>query len=180
MYAQDWNLAIQREITPSLGVEVAYVGTKGTHLQLTQNVNQPFVTDGIYGSKRPYAALPLTSPIVPAQCLAPNPDCPYGLSTRSTAWEIELQLALGDRREAFFARVRISDFVHVAKSLTTIRSTGETYIPQNSHNPRGDMACRVDVRHRFVLSGTPIAVQEQLTGVGLAVWHCDAGARAIR
>jgi hypothetical protein len=54
------------------------VGVKGTHLQLTQNINQPFVTDGFYGSTRPYPALPPGSPIIPSQCLAPNPSCPYG------------------------------------------------------------------------------------------------------
>ena len=49
MYAQDWNLTIQRQITSSLGLEVAYVGMKATHLQLNQNINQPFVTGGVYG-----------------------------------------------------------------------------------------------------------------------------------
>src|SRR5205807_2829495 len=53
-YAQDWNLTIQREITSTLGVEVAYVGVKGTHLLLSLNVNQPSVTNGVYGSTRPF------------------------------------------------------------------------------------------------------------------------------
>src|SRR6266850_2498702 len=48
MYAQDWNLTIERQLTPSMGLSVAYVGMKGTHLQLAQNINQPFVTNGIY------------------------------------------------------------------------------------------------------------------------------------
>src|SRR6266700_7631000 len=42
-YVQDWNLTIQRQVTSTLGLEVAYVGVKGTHLQLSQNINQPFV-----------------------------------------------------------------------------------------------------------------------------------------
>jgi len=156
MYAQDWNLTIQREITPSLGIEVAYVGTKGTHLQLTQNVNQPFVTDGIYGSTRPYAALPLTSPIVPAQCLAPNPDCPYG-----TINEIN---SLGNSNYNSLWVTATKHFSHGFEFLTSYTfaksldynslSTGETYILQNSYNPRGDYGpSEFDVRHRFVLSG---------------------------
>src|SRR5205814_6292891 len=44
-YAQDWNLTIQRQVTSTLGIEVAYVGVKGTHLQFSQNINQPFVTN---------------------------------------------------------------------------------------------------------------------------------------
>jgi hypothetical protein len=47
-YAQDWNLSIQREITGTLGLQVAYVGIKGTHLQQEINLNQPLVTGGIY------------------------------------------------------------------------------------------------------------------------------------
>ncbi len=156
MYAQDWNLTIQREITPSLGLEVAYVGTKGTHLQLTQNVNQPFVTDGIYGSTRPYAALPLTSPIVPAQCLAPNPDCPYGTINQINS--------VGNSNYNSLWVTATKHFSHGFEFLTSYTfaksldynslSTGETYILQNSYNPRGDYGpSEFDVRHRFVLSG---------------------------
>src|SRR5207248_2248125 len=52
MYAQDWNLTIERQLTSTLGLSVAYVGMKGTHLQLNQNINQPLVTNGTYGSTR--------------------------------------------------------------------------------------------------------------------------------
>src|SRR5580698_4328641 len=75
-YAQDWNLTIERQLTSSMGLTVAYVGVKGTHLQITENVNQPLVTDGFYGTARPFLTLPLTSPILPTQCAAPT--CTYG------------------------------------------------------------------------------------------------------
>jgi hypothetical protein len=40
-YAQNWNLSVQFEPIRGLGVEVAYVGNKGTHLYLPQiNINQ--------------------------------------------------------------------------------------------------------------------------------------------
>src|SRR5690242_11705686 len=67
-YSQDWNLTIQRQLSSTLGVEVAYVGVKGTHLQILQNINQPFVTNGVYGSTRPYPSLPSNSPVFPTQC----------------------------------------------------------------------------------------------------------------
>jgi hypothetical protein len=40
-YIQQWNLAVQREITPNITVEVAYVGSKATHLgDPDANINQ--------------------------------------------------------------------------------------------------------------------------------------------
>ena len=55
------------------------MGMKATHLQLTQNVNQPFVTGDVYGSTRPSPSLlRASSPILPVQCTAPNPACPLG------------------------------------------------------------------------------------------------------
>lgn len=45
-YAQDWNLTIQRELTNTLGLQVAYVGSKSTHLQQVLNINQPAVVAG--------------------------------------------------------------------------------------------------------------------------------------
>ncbi len=38
---QSWNLNLQREITGSLGLTVGYFGSKGTHLRISRNLNQP-------------------------------------------------------------------------------------------------------------------------------------------
>jgi len=155
-YAQDWNLSVQREITSGLGLEVAYVGTKGTHLQLFQNVNQPFVTNGFYGSTRPYRFLPTTSPIIPVQCQAPNPNCPYstlnqvdgaGNSNYNALWvTVTKHLSHGLQLLGTYTYAKSLDY----NSL----STGETYILQNAYNPRGDYGVsEFDVRHRFALNG---------------------------
>jgi len=156
MYAQDWNLTIERELTSTLGLSVAYVGLKATHLQLAQNINQPFVTNGIYGSTRPFLSLPLTSPIVPAQCQAPNPVCPFGNinqvnsggnSNYNALWvTANKHLSHGLQFLASYTYSKSLDY----NSL----STGETYIIQNAYNPRGDYGpSEFDARHRFVLSG---------------------------
>jgi carboxypeptidase family protein len=40
-YVQQWNVAVQRELAPDLAVEVAYAGSKGTHIGVPDtNVNQ--------------------------------------------------------------------------------------------------------------------------------------------
>lgn len=155
-YTQDWNLSIERQLTSSLGLTVAYVGLKGTHLQLTQNVNQPFVTNGFYGSTKPFPTLPASSPVIPAQCLAPNPSC--GLnninqvnsganSNYNALWvTVNKQLSRGLEFLASYTYSKSLDY----NSL----STGESYVIQNAYNPRGDYGpSEFDARQRFVLSG---------------------------
>ncbi len=156
MYAQDWNLTIQHEVTATLGVEVGYVGLKATHLQLNQNINQPFVTDGFYGSTKPFPTLPLNSPEIPAQCQAPNPVC--GLNNIN-----QVNSGGNSNYNALWATLtkHISHGLEFLASYTYSKSldynslsTGETYIIQNAYNPRGDYGpSEFDARHRFVLSG---------------------------
>jgi carboxypeptidase family protein/TonB-dependent receptor-like protein len=156
MYAQDWNLAVQREITSNLGLEVGYVGLKATHLQLLQNINQPFVTGGFYGSTKPFPTLPLTSPIIPTQCQPPNPACALntinqvnsgGNSNYNALWAtLSKHVSRGLEFHASYTYSKSLDY----NSL----STGETYIIQNAYSPRGDYGrSEFDARHRFVLSG---------------------------
>ena len=156
MYAQDWNLTVERQITSTLGLEVAYVGLKATHLQIIQNVNQPFVTNGFYGTTKPFPTLPLTSSVIPAQCLAPNPPCALnninqvnsnGNSNYNALW-VTATKHLSHNLE-FLASYTYS------KSLDyNSLSTGETYVIQNAYNIRGDYGpSEFDARQRFVISG---------------------------
>jgi hypothetical protein len=156
MYAQDWNLTVERQITSTLGISAAYVGVKGTHLQLTQNVNQPFVTGDVYGSTRPFPLLPASSTILPTQCIAPNPACPLGTINR-----------IGSGGNSNYNALWLTVNKHVSKGFEFLASytysksldynslsTGETYILQNAYNPRGDYGpSEFDVRNRFVFSG---------------------------
>ena len=156
MYAQDWNLTIQRQITPTLGLEVSYVGLKATHLQLLQNINQPFVTGGIYGSTKPFPTLPLTSSVLPPQCQAPNPVCPFGTINQVNSGGNSNYNALWATVNKHFSHgLQFLGSYTFSKSLDyNSLSTGETYIIQNAYNPRGDYGrSEFDARHRFVLSG---------------------------
>jgi hypothetical protein len=158
-YAQDWNLTIQRQMTPSLGLEVAYVGVKGTHLQLSQNINQPFVTGGFYGTTRPFPTLPLTSPVLPAQCAAPNPVCSIGnfnpTSQVSSAGNSNYNAVWAKADKHFSHGLQFLASYTYSKALDyNSLSTGESLVIQNAYNPRGDYGLsEYDVRHRFVLSG---------------------------
>ncbi|MGH9741672.1 MAG: TonB-dependent receptor domain-containing protein [Candidatus Acidiferrum sp.] len=156
MYAQDWNLTIERQLTTSMGLSVAYVGSKGTHLQITENVNQPLVTNGFYGTARPFLTLPLSSPILPTQCAAPNPACTFGNisqvnspgnSNYNAAWAtLNKHFSHGFEFLASYTYSKSFDYSSV--------SSGDAVPLQNAYNPRGDYGpSEFDVRNRFVLSG---------------------------
>jgi hypothetical protein len=156
MYAQDWNLTIDRQLSSSLGLTVAYVGMKGTHLQLNQNINQPFVTNGIYGSTRPFPTLPATSEILPSQCTAPHPNCTFGNINQVNSNGNSNYNALWVTVNKHFSHgLQFLSSYTFSKSLDyNSLSTGETYIIQNAYDPRGDYGpSEFDVRHRFVFSG---------------------------
>lgn len=156
MYAQDWNLTVQRQITPSLGVEVAYVGLKATHLQFNRNINQPFVTAGVYDTTRPFASLPLTSAIIPSQCAPPNPACPFGnINQVDTGGNSNYNAFWATVNKHFSRGFEFLASYTFSKSLDyNSLSTGESLVLQNAYNPRGDYGrSEFDARHRFVLSG---------------------------
>jgi hypothetical protein len=155
-YAQDWNLSIQRQFTADLGVEVAYVGVKGTHLQLTQNINQPFVTNGFYGATRPYPTLPDTSPVLPTQCQSPAPNCALSTINQINSGGNSNYNALWVTVNKHFSQnFELLGTYTYSKSLDyNSLSTGETYVIQNAYNPRGDYGLsEFDVRNRLALSG---------------------------
>ncbi|HEX5483819.1 MAG TPA: carboxypeptidase regulatory-like domain-containing protein, partial [Terriglobia bacterium] len=43
---QSWSLNVQRQLTPNLMFSAAYVGSRGTHLDYTRDINQPFSASG--------------------------------------------------------------------------------------------------------------------------------------
>jgi hypothetical protein len=71
-YVQQWNLGVQKELPAHIVGSVAYVGSKGTHLTLQDDLNQLFP---IARSANPY---PAGTPITPAETINGAPyagDC---------------------------------------------------------------------------------------------------------
>jgi hypothetical protein len=56
-YAQEWNLAIQRELVPNLSLDVAYVANKGTRLEQTLPTNYCSPGPGTCQDRRPFTDL---------------------------------------------------------------------------------------------------------------------------
>jgi len=54
---QQWNVSVQRVLPLNLSLTVAYVGTKGTHLEARPDINQPVPGTTAIASRRPYPLL---------------------------------------------------------------------------------------------------------------------------
>jgi outer membrane receptor protein involved in Fe transport len=53
-YTQQWNVSLQRELPSSLSLTIAYVGTKGTRLEMRPDINQPVPGTTAIATRRPY------------------------------------------------------------------------------------------------------------------------------
>jgi hypothetical protein len=136
-YAQDWNLTIQRELTNTLGLQVAYVGSKSTHLQQILNENQPAVVAGVYS---PVTAVPFPN-FTEIEEVASN-----GNSNYNALWAtLNKQVTHGFQ---FLASYTYS------KSLDYSSLDFPNDLPQDSNNLRNEYGpSDFDARNRFVLSG---------------------------
>ncbi len=64
-YMQQWSFNVQRQIAPSLGVTVGYLGSKGTHLDRAYNINAPKPSTAFVQANRPwptFGAITVRSP----------------------------------------------------------------------------------------------------------------------
>jgi hypothetical protein len=139
-YLQSWNLNVQRELTNNLAVMAGYFGSKGSHLIIRRNINQPI--NGV----RPYATLSPASPILPGAALGNITQVESaGNSSYNALWLTGTQRL--KRNLQFNAAYTWS------KSLDYNSFSSGGIVGQNSYDLRGDRGLSdFDVRHRFVVS----------------------------
>ena len=53
-YVQQWNFSVQREFTPRVSLDMAYVGNKSTHNNQLLSINDPLPGPGAVQNRRPY------------------------------------------------------------------------------------------------------------------------------
>lgn len=144
-YVQAWNLNVQREITPSLGVTVGYYGSKGTHLRISENLNQPLLTTGV--PVKPFPTLSASSPIDPGVALGANiPEVTSGgNSTYNALWvTLTKNLTHGLQIDANYAYSHSIDYNSISSSGVAVQDS------RDIQNDRG--SSDFDVRHRIVVS----------------------------
>jgi Carboxypeptidase regulatory-like domain/TonB dependent receptor len=139
-YVQSWNLNVQREITPSLGVTIGYFGSKGTQLRIQRNINQ------FRSGARVFTALSSNSPILANTRLGNIFESgSAGNSNYNALWlTANKRLSRGLQFNASYTFSKSIDY----NSLNT-----QGVVVQDSFNIRGDRGLSdFDARHRFVIN----------------------------
>jgi hypothetical protein len=139
-YLQSWNLNVQRELTQNLAVTAGYFGSKGTHLVLRRNINQP--VNGV----RPYVALSSSSAILPDRPIANITKVEgTGNSSYNALWVTANQrMTNGLHLNATYTWSKSIDY-------NSLSSGGVVF--QNSYDLRGNRGLSdFDARHRLVVS----------------------------
>ena len=139
-YTQNWNLNIQREITPSLSIMAGYFGSKGTNLRISRNINQ-FV-NGV----RPFAKLSTSSPILPGANVGNIAEIDSaGNSSYNSLW-----LTATKR---FSHGLQFLASYTLSKSLDYNSLSSQGVVVQDSNNIRADRGLSdFDARNRFVVN----------------------------
>ena len=158
-YAQDWNLTIQRELTNTLGLQVAYVGSKSTHLQEELNENQPAVAAGVFS---PVTAAPFPN-FGEIEEVTSN-----GNSNYNALWvTLNKQVSHGFQFLAAYTYSKSLDY----SSLDFVNPPN--IFPQDSNDLRNEYGpSDFDARNRFVFSGfyeLPFKGNRLVSGWQLAV-----------
>ena len=139
---QSWNLNVQRQITQTLAVSAGYFGSKGTHLRIARNINQP-----INGGARPFPNVSAASAIRPGAPLGNIAEIEgTGNSSYNAMWlTATKRLSAGLQFNASYTFSKSIDY-------TSLNSQG--VILQDSYNEQANRGLSdFDARHRFVISG---------------------------
>jgi hypothetical protein len=163
-YLQSWNVNVQREFTSDFQVMAGYFASKGTHLVLRRNINQPL--NGI----RPYAALSPSSSIFPGRPIGNITKIEStGNSSYNALWVSATQrLRHGVQFNAAYTWSKSLDY-------NSLSSGG--VVAQDSYNLRGSRGLSdFDARHRFVITSIyelPFKRNKLITG-----WQLSAVVQA--
>jgi outer membrane receptor protein involved in Fe transport len=141
-YVQSWNLNIQREVGRNLGITVGYFGSKGTHLQLTRNLNQIIIGT----TTRPFPKLAPNSPVLPGINLA-------NITQRESGGTSSYNALWVTANKRFSHGFQFNASYTFSKSLDFNSRTNQGITVQDSLNVANDHGLSdFDVRHRFVVN----------------------------
>jgi outer membrane receptor protein involved in Fe transport len=138
-YVQSYNLNVQREIAPSLGIMVGYFGSKGTHLNIVQNFNQRVA------GLRPFPTVSIPGQTGTSGLNNINEQTSNGNSNYNALWvTVTKRVSHGLQFNASYT---------FSKSIDYNSLNAQGVVVQDSTNIRNDRGLSdFDARHRIVLN----------------------------
>jgi hypothetical protein len=132
----EWNFNVQRELAAGLALSVAYVGGKGTYVDVVGlNINQAVPGPGAVVSRRPYPNLSDATGVVP--------------------WGNSIYNSLQTTLQRRIGAVRLAAAWTWAHSVDDTSGESSNSPIQNSRNLEAQRASSTfDVRHKLTISGT--------------------------
>jgi hypothetical protein len=170
-YVLNWNLNIQQQITPSMMLQVAYVGNRGVKLYSIVDQNQPNPTIATDPATGCYSSFSDNTPCYqPARPFSTN--CPVSLGGLGTGGPCFPYLGfvntLGNQSSSIYHGLQVTLTKKYSKGLYMV--AGYTYahaidtagatsnladVPQNSLDYAAERGSGdYDIRHRFTFSAT--------------------------
>lgn len=140
---QSYNAELEQRLSNTLGMKIGYIGSKGTHLQITLNQNQP-----IAGS-RPYKSLSTNSPIKPGLTLG-------NILETASVGNSNYNAGFVSVSKSFGSNLQFNGSYTWSKALdyNSYSLESSSQVPQDSYNPRGDYGpADFDTRNHFSVSG---------------------------
>ena len=137
---QSWNANLQRQLGRHLAATIGYLGSHGSNLRISRNLNQP--VDGV----RPFPALSASSPILPGVALGNITQAEStGFSNyHAASFSVTQRLSRGLQIDASYV---------YSKSLDTNSLNSSNFDVQNAYDiPNQYGLSDFDARHRFVLN----------------------------
>ena len=140
-YVQTFNLNVQQQLPKDIVLQVGYYGSKGTHLRIQRNLNQP--VNGI----KPFAALSATSPI----------SANAGLGTIAEGESVSYSNYNGlwvTFVKNFSRGLQFNSSYQWTKSMDANSLSSQGFNLQDNNNIAGNYGpSDFDARNRFVISG---------------------------
>jgi len=142
-YIQSWNVNVQRELVRNVMLMAGYFGSKGTHLRISRNINQPI--NGV----RPFQRLSPSSPALPGAALSNIIQIEgTGNSSYNALWTtLTKRFSRNLQLDASYTWSKSIDYNSLSSPPTVVTV-------QDSYNLRRDRGLSdYDARHRLVIYG---------------------------
>jgi len=162
-YTQNWNLEIQRELARNTTVEVRYIGTKGTKLWGTLNLNQ---IDALHRNKELFDAFNAVraggeSALLNQMLLGINLGGAGAQTVNGTTWTGAMAVRTNPTTRAFIANGNVGAFLDFLNTNTT--GTGST--------SRGAILRRNGFPENYIVVNPQYAAVNMLNNLGNSTYH---------